>query len=420
MFPRASIAKRVLGVSSEHKTQCALERVNACTETMKVCIDHMRTLPGVAIGELKYDDTKAIEEWAKNSDEWNKQIASDTSISDLIMLTRIHCAVARNPSILSKKLLIHKPLILIMDLQSICQQWPIRSIDPRKIEELRLACYSLITLHNQKEIISFMIAPVESKSNNELEKEEEQFRVSAIAADFVSRVSRTFMTLDLSLMVLSRYPVCDLKVHSSYQTGFTNWVKKEVLLQPSETLLQSFRSTYYNMILPIGGELWYQRNPITGEKKGPESVYYTEVPDKDDLSKATRRKINEMGLDEIYKSEDNRQIRNAMVYALYDYMFSTYLNRKWGQLFTVLEMDLRNKLSMVEETHTFGHKRLPLVIQIGPSFYVHHNGRCNYVAGSEYKSVEDAIVLWVSIVTTEYDSKLSYGEDASSWFRSFM
>jgi hypothetical protein len=415
------MAVRVLGDSTESKLERSLGHVKYCGSVTQKCVEHLRTLPGEPISDIKFDDSHHVEEWAKHSMEWNKYIASDTSIADLIMIMRIHVKVARDPSILSKKLLIAKPLTLLMELQRICQQWPVKPVERAKIEELRLACYAMVILHNQKEIITAMISSC-NESKDDIEKGEQMFRVSAMASQFVSCITRTFMPIDLSFSLISHYPIQELKVPSTCYDGLDKWIQNEMLLQPSDTLLQAFRATYYTMSLPLGGESWYQRNPLTGEKKSHESIYYVEIPDTDDASKAIRKQVSDADLALLYKSDNNNNnnhIKNALIYSTYGYMFLRYLGRPWTSTFTVLESEMCTRLSTIHETHTFGQKRLPLILQMGSCFYVHHNGRCNHVAGSIHRDVRDAIVLWAYIMTTEYGGKLSYGEDASDWFRLF-
>jgi hypothetical protein len=182
-------------------------------------------------------------------------------------------------------------------------------------------------------------------------------------------------------------------------------------------MLQSFKQVYYEMVMPLGAELWYQRNALSGGKKSPEAIYTAELPSKE--GDEVRKIMNDKEVSEIY-SEGDVRLRNALVFALFDFLFYTFLARPWREPYTVLELELRRKYSIIIEPHTFGKPRLPMIIQIGPSFYVHHNGRCCVIAGENPRYVHNAIILWSYLIMTEFESTLSYGEDASKWFKMFV
>jgi hypothetical protein len=439
MQRRVTIAHKSLGTSDLTKVELANGRMKEYAHVVAACVHHLRNMPpGTAITTLSFDDNKCVEEWVTHATHWNVQIGSQGySPADMCMLARIHARVASEPRILLKKSSANvSPLIVVTELQRICQQWCWKDTDATLLETTRKHCYAILVMYNKREITQCMItsssaaAVGEGKEEKKMdlsekerfEADEKQFRVASLSAGFLSFCCRTWMHVDLSReLILKRFPVDEIKIDMTDKRKFTAWLDEEMSCKPSETMIQSFKQVFYQMVMPLGAELWYQRNKMSEDTKSPEAMYTTEVgiAADDEL----RKSVSDKELEDVYKdSRTNFQVRNALVFALYNYMFSTYLNRPWREQYCVLECELRRKYTTVIDPLTFGKPRLPMIIQIGPSFYVHHNGKCNTIAGDALSSrdIENAIILWAHLVVTQFDSKLAFGEDASAWFKLFL
>jgi hypothetical protein len=439
------MAKRSLGDSPLTKIQNTIDHMKEYDRVVKTSLAHLKLMKGIPItsSELMFSDEKCVEQWITNSAQWNTQLPSESySPADLCMLARIHAMIARTPNLLTQKNLI-KPISVITELQKICRNWSTKEIDVKFIEMTRRMCYIILVMFDQREITRRMVIDAatmegeeeeeekgESKEEKkttastykqEMETEEKKFHVSALSSEFLSYATRAFMHIDLSVnMILGKYPVQEVKVDDLYKEKFRVWMADQLSYRPSETMIQSFKEIYYEMVMPLGAELWYQRNPLSGNRISAEKIHATEIPGAE--GDIARKQINDKEIVELYgdaSGDVDIRLKNAIVFSLYNFLFSTALDRRWREQFTVLECEIRRKYNMITDPSTFGTPRLPLIIQIGPSFYVHHNGRCCMMAGENTRNIENAIILWAGIVVNEFDSKLSFGEDASEWFKLF-
>ncbi len=421
--------------------------VGKCKHVIQKCAEHLYNFPGQPIlsaSSTLITDSECMELWSQHSEEWNPSI-HDTggdesvicSIAEIVFLTRVHLAVALNPvSHMDLKAVSQiSPITVITNLQMICQQWPISKTDLSKlIADTRRECYTMLTIMNRADILKHMIGNAEEKkegkeTKGESKKEEiegdetyesitigrKRFDVSVLASNFLPYAARVFMNLDLAQGILKMYPIEEIKINTEHKEKFTAWVKEEIAIEQSEGFMSFLRVAYFNMISPLGSDQWQRRQRYHAhDRRVAEELYGTEMSGYD---MATARKtIDGVDIVKVYKGEMGEMAKNALLYSLYHNRFHMHMRREWETEYAALNFNLHRRIVSIHSSRVLGRIRLPIVVQIGSSFYVHHKEHC---CVGDAADMENALILWGQLVLSEFGGKLLFGEDTKPWFGLF-
>ena len=425
--------------------------------------------------------------WTLHHASWSKMHGSSISLGDLLFICACYDAVARNPKPFAGiEQQLHETANvqqLLREVRFASIQWKRRRVSEQELDELFLRVAALVVFgfeygieymesltaktyvyknnpYRDVESISGLKetrddegdkAPDASDSKfaaqvgvpagqGQREDEKAQYKArelenlksAAIAQEtavFISWSARLFLHVwtELALFVKpfdwdpTKEPELSDRLKSwkkdwpACRQRMDTWMKRQTSDKPTVPFLTFFRDFCFRVRAGVGALSFYNRFEVLN--LGGSSLFHQDVDDE----KLSELEHKHMDRDPKAIWQDSKsEHRDALLLCMFSRM--TDCSTRIGSFmdrYVVLEPQLLDKKKQLYTDSKDGVPRLPLILQVRGGYHVLHENRLLWC-----DDAMDALLLWMSIVQKDHDSKLEDGvtldHEQSPWISLFL
>lgn len=245
-----------------------------------------------------------------------------------------------------------------------------------------------------------------AKAVDELKDSFDLFNGVQSVVEWIPQCARLFSYVDVCLYMFKRWPVIPVvpavpnQIHS--EAKMSGWFRFKVKHKMPEEFNVAVMSLSCRLALPIGAIDAYKRNVNTAP---PSTVNLFESAYKHERMMEMKKAVYFTHTQIIYKDPPLKQhtmryVRDAVILWTYHHQFHNHVPKvHWITRYFVDANNLREAFTNIESVSDMGQPRLPIIIHIADTYYVH-----DCVNLYAMRDIEQALWYWTYRVTHVHKS----------------